>query len=64
MSVFLKKKILNTSRLPFTDFYNPQDPDDHSWEPHPTDYPWVELQYPNTYASEKSVFLFLGTLGH
>ena len=35
------------------DFRNPLDPDDKSFEAHPTDYPAVELEYPNTRASER-----------
>ncbi|KAI0762345.1 S-adenosyl-L-methionine-dependent methyltransferase [Fomes fomentarius] len=40
-----------------TDFKNPDDPDDKSFQPHPTDYPVVELEYPNTGASEKFILL-------
>lgn len=35
------------------DFKNPADPNDKSFEVHPTDYPTVELEYPNTHASER-----------
>ena len=35
------------------DFKNPIDPTDQSFEPHPERYPVVELEYPNTGASEK-----------
>lgn len=35
------------------DFRNPTDPNDKSFEAHPTDYPTVELEYPNTQASER-----------
>ncbi|KAI0757682.1 S-adenosyl-L-methionine-dependent methyltransferase [Daedaleopsis nitida] len=38
-------------------FKNPDDPDDKSFEPHPTDYPVVELEYPNTNASERFILL-------
>jgi H3 lysine-79-specific histone-lysine N-methyltransferase len=37
-----------------SDFRNLDDPNDKSWEPHPTDYPWAELEYPNNEASERS----------
>ncbi|KAF8588488.1 DOT1-domain-containing protein [Ramaria rubella] len=33
-------------------FRNPEDPNDMSFEPHPTDFPFVELEYPNTNARE------------
>ncbi|RDX51423.1 DOT1-domain-containing protein [Lentinus brumalis] len=39
------------------DFKNPQDPDDMSWEPHPTKYPMAELEYPNSGASERFILL-------
>jgi len=39
------------------DFKNPEDPGDKSFEPHPENYPWVVLEYPNCGASEKYVFL-------
>jgi [histone H3]-lysine79 N-trimethyltransferase len=35
------------------DFRNPADPNDRSFEVHPTDYPTAELEFPNTNASEK-----------
>ena len=34
------------------DFRNPGDPNDRSFEAHPIDYPTVELEFPNTNASE------------
>jgi hypothetical protein len=37
------------------DFKNLDDPNDTSFDPHPTDYPVVELEYPNTSASERYV---------
>ncbi|TBU51152.1 S-adenosyl-L-methionine-dependent methyltransferase, partial [Dichomitus squalens] len=39
------------------DFKNPDDPDDTSFEPHPTDYPVVYLEYPNNDAQESFVLL-------
>lgn len=39
----------------FTDFTNPDDPHDSSFEPHPDHYPVVELEYPNQGASERFV---------
>lgn len=48
-----------------TDFKNPDDPDDKSFQPHPTDYPVVELEYPNTGASEKYAYsLYRRLLSH
>ncbi|KAF4605662.1 Nucleosomal histone H3-Lys79 methylase [Pleurotus pulmonarius] len=38
-------------------FRNPQDPNDHSFEPHPTDYPYAELEYPNSGAVERYILL-------
>ncbi|KAJ3474613.1 hypothetical protein NLI96_g12364 [Meripilus lineatus] len=38
-------------------FKNRNDPTDRSFDPHPTDYPVVELEYPNTYASERFILL-------
>ncbi|PIL29975.1 hypothetical protein GSI_07886 [Ganoderma sinense ZZ0214-1] len=38
-------------------FKNPLDPQDKSFEPHPTDYPIVDLQYPNTDAQERFILL-------
>ncbi|TFK79576.1 DOT1-domain-containing protein [Polyporus arcularius HHB13444] len=38
-------------------FKNPHDPDDMSWEPHPTKYPVAELEYPNSGASERFILL-------
>lgn len=34
------------------DFTNPQDPTDKSFEPHPINFPYVELEYPNTNSRE------------
>lgn len=39
----------------FADFTNPHDPNDKAFEPQPTHYPVVELEYPNTNAAERSV---------
>ncbi|KAH9949527.1 histone methylation protein DOT1-domain-containing protein [Amylocystis lapponica] len=38
-------------------FKNPDDVSDLSWSPHPTDYPVVELEYPNTGAQERFILL-------
>ncbi|EPQ61196.1 DOT1-domain-containing protein [Gloeophyllum trabeum ATCC 11539] len=38
-------------------FRNPDDPKDASFDPHPTDYPSVELEYPNSNASERFILL-------
>ncbi|RDB28649.1 Histone-lysine N-methyltransferase, H3 lysine-79 specific [Hypsizygus marmoreus] len=38
-------------------FKNPDDPRDYSFKPHPTNYPVVELEYPNTGAVERFVLL-------
>ncbi|TFK22041.1 DOT1-domain-containing protein [Coprinopsis marcescibilis] len=38
-------------------FRNPCDPNDTSFEPHPTNYPYVELLYPNKGAVEKFALL-------
>ncbi|CAA7264669.1 unnamed protein product [Cyclocybe aegerita] len=38
-------------------FKNPNDPNDKSFEPHPTDYPVVELEFPNKGASERFILL-------
>ncbi|KAA1475413.1 DOT1-domain-containing protein [Dentipellis sp. KUC8613] len=38
-------------------FKNPEDPTDTSFEPHPTDYPVAELEFPNTGASERYILL-------
>lgn len=35
------------------DFKNPNDPNDKSFQPHPTKYPVAELEYPNSFASER-----------
>lgn len=43
-----------------TDFNNPNDPHDRSFDPHPTDYPVGELEFPNSGATERYVsHLFL-----
>ena len=39
--------------LYYIDFINPEDPEDTSFNPHPTNYPTVELEYPNTDARER-----------
>lgn len=43
------------------DFKNPNDPQDKSFDPHPTKYPVGELEFPNSGASERCVspFFFL-----
>ena len=41
------------------DFKNVDDPNDKTFDPHPTEYPVVELEYPNTGASERCVYFFL-----
>ncbi|SRR5258708_7292377 len=41
-----------------TDFKNPNDPHDRSFDPHPTDYPVGELEFPNSGATERYVFHF------
>src|SRR5712672_3143746 len=38
--------------LSYADFKNPNDPHDGSFDPHPTDYPVSELEFPNSGASE------------
>lgn len=43
----------NKPDLGSTDFKNLQDPSDTSFKPHPKDYPFVELEYPNTHSSER-----------
>jgi hypothetical protein len=40
-------------------FNNPNDPHDRSFDPHPTDYPVGELEFPNSGASERYVSPFL-----
>lgn len=40
-----------------THFKNPADPNDKSFEVHPNDYPTVELEFPNTNASETFILL-------
>lgn len=39
----------------YQDFKNPDDPGDKSFEAHPTDYPVVDLEFPNTGACERCV---------
>lgn len=34
-------------------FKNLDNPEDFSFKPHPKHYPFVELEYPNTYSSER-----------
>jgi hypothetical protein len=43
-----------------SDFKNPNDPHDRSFDPHPTDYPIGELEFPNSGATERYVFYFVG----
>ncbi|KAH9855768.1 S-adenosyl-L-methionine-dependent methyltransferase [Lenzites betulinus] len=38
-------------------FTNPEDPEDRSFDPHPTHYPYATLEYPNTGASERFILL-------
>lgn len=38
------------------DFKNFDDLNDKTFDPHPTEYPVVELEYPNTGASERCVY--------
>ncbi|KAF8198985.1 histone-lysine N-methyltransferase [Pholiota molesta] len=40
-----------------TFFRNPNDPTDKTFDPHPTDYPVVELEYPNSGACERFILL-------
>ncbi|KAH8978675.1 hypothetical protein EDB92DRAFT_140460 [Lactarius akahatsu] len=40
-------------------FKNPNDPYDKSFDPHPTDYPVGELEFPNSGATERYVFPLL-----
>ncbi len=42
-----------------TDFKNPNDPYDKSFDPHPTDYPVGELEFPNSGAIERYVLTLL-----
>ncbi len=37
----------------YVDFKNPDDPEDKSFEAHSTDYPVVDLEFPNTGACER-----------
>ena len=53
MYVMQSRVVLLVDCVP--DFRNPEDPDDKSFEPHPTDYPVVDLEFPNTGACERSV---------
>ncbi|KAI0297535.1 S-adenosyl-L-methionine-dependent methyltransferase [Multifurca ochricompacta] len=39
------------------DFKNPNDPHDRSFNPHPTDYPVGELEFPNSGATERYILL-------
>jgi [histone H3]-lysine79 N-trimethyltransferase len=39
--------------IDYSVFRNPDDPNDTSFDPHPTLYPVAELEYPNTGASER-----------
>lgn len=48
-------KKLMKSYKPF--FKNLDNPEDFSFKPHPKHYPFVELEYPNTYSSERFVLL-------
>src|SRR6266576_6373427 len=50
---------LRDGRLSLTihaDFRNPSDPKDRSFQPHPHCYPYIELEYPNSGASERYVW--------
>ncbi|RXW15085.1 hypothetical protein EST38_g10773 [Candolleomyces aberdarensis] len=38
-------------------FMDPNDPENRCFDPHPTDYPVVELEYPNTNAKERYILL-------
>ncbi|KAJ7166896.1 S-adenosyl-L-methionine-dependent methyltransferase, partial [Mycena filopes] len=38
-------------------FKNLEDPSDSSFKPHPKLYPYVDLEYPNTYSSERFILL-------
>jgi hypothetical protein len=40
----------------YLDFKNPNDPHDDSFDPHPTNYPVAELEFPNSGATERYVF--------
>ena len=51
--VFFAKCSVLTEIL--TDFKNPDDPDDTSFEPHPENYPVAYLEYPNDDAQERYV---------
>jgi hypothetical protein len=42
-----------------SDFRNPADPNDKSFEADPDNYPVAELEYPNTGAKERSVLLHI-----
>ncbi|KAF8876503.1 S-adenosyl-L-methionine-dependent methyltransferase, partial [Infundibulicybe gibba] len=41
----------------YKNFKNHDDPSDRSFQPHPTNYPFAELEYPNTGASERFILL-------
>ncbi len=46
------------------DFKNPNDPHDKSFDPHPTDYPVGELEFPNSGATERYVFHLIAPYVH
>ncbi|KAF8698598.1 hypothetical protein AX14_001086 [Amanita brunnescens Koide BX004] len=46
-----------SSLIPYADFRNTSDPKDRSFQPHPHWYPYVELEYPNSSASERFILL-------
>ncbi|OSD05613.1 DOT1-domain-containing protein [Trametes coccinea BRFM310] len=48
------KDLMKTYKAYFT---NPEDPEDRSFDPHPTEYPATWLEYPNTCASERFILL-------
>lgn len=53
---------LSPNEIYFTfhvDFKNPNDADDKSFDPHPTEYPFVDLEYPNSGAKERCVWNLL-----
>ncbi|KAE9397843.1 DOT1-domain-containing protein [Gymnopus androsaceus JB14] len=53
-----EKVVRNLLRKSYTTYFsNPNDPDDKSFEPHETNYPVVELEYPNDAASERFILL-------
>ncbi|KAL0578516.1 hypothetical protein V5O48_003459 [Marasmius crinis-equi] len=61
VSSFLSTWALLTCRVLLffirADFHNPEDPNDTSFDPHPTYYPVVELEYPNSDACERYILL-------